>query len=76
MQVIRVTHHHEPGYGWSFDSPDIQGFIGGPENDADFEGSCRHAESAVKFFLECDAEERGEPVAQDVVIEHLVPTRA
>jgi hypothetical protein len=25
---IRILHHHEPGFGWSFDSPDILGLIG------------------------------------------------
>lgn len=23
MDTIRVLHRHEPGYGWSFESPDL-----------------------------------------------------
>lgn len=25
MDTIRILHHHEPGFGWSFESPDITG---------------------------------------------------
>jgi len=76
MRTIHITHHYEPGYGWSFESPDIPGLIGGPENDAGYDEACRHAESAVRFVLEGDAEERGEPAPRDVVIEHLTPAAA
>ena len=71
MRTIRVTHYHEPGYGWTFDSPDIR-LIGGPDNDADFEASCRWAEDAVRFHLECEAEERGESQVDEARIVHLV----
>jgi hypothetical protein len=76
MRTIRVMHYHEPGYGWSFDSPDLQGFIGGPENDADFEASCRWAEDAVRFTLEYEAEERGDAQVEEARIVHLVETPA
>jgi hypothetical protein len=74
MRTIRIRHHHEDGYGWSFSSPDLPGLIGGPDNDGDYAASCRHAESAVRFSLKCDAEERGELAPPDVAIEHFVPT--
>lgn len=76
MRTIHIAHHHEPGYGWSFDSPDIPGLFGGPENDADLAASRRHAESAVRFHLACEADERREPVPDDVTFEHLVPAAA
>lgn len=76
MRTIRITHHHEPGYSWSFDSPDIPGLIGGPDNDADFEAACRWAEDAVRFTLECEAEERGESQVEEAQIVHLVETLA
>jgi hypothetical protein len=68
MQTIRILHHHEPGYGWSFDSPDVPGLTGGTESyDA------AHAEEAVKFALRCEAEERGVSAVADLVFEHYVP---
>ena len=76
MRTIRVTHYYEDGYGWSFDSPDVPGLVGGPENDAPYEASCRHAESAVRFALEGDADERGEPFVDDIAFRHLVPASA
>ena len=76
MRTIRVTHHHEAGYGWSFDSPDLSGLIGGPPNDADYEASCRMAEEAVRFTLECEADERGAPRPERARIVHLVPASA
>lgn len=75
MRTIRVTHYHEPGYGWSFDSPDIR-ITGGPAPEADFEEACRWAEDAVRFHLECEAEERGASEVEDARIVHLVPTSA
>jgi hypothetical protein len=55
METIRILHHHAPGYGWSFDSPDVLGLIGGTESyDA------AHAEEGARFALTCAAEERGE----------------
>ena len=75
MRTIRITHYHEPGYGWSFDSPDIR-LTGGPDNDADFEASCGWAEDAVCFTLECEAEERGETQVDEAHVVHLVATAA
>jgi len=74
MRTIRITHYHEPGYAWSFDSPDIPGLVGGPDIDADFEAACRWAEDAVQFVLEGEAEERGESQVEDVRVVHLVET--
>jgi hypothetical protein len=34
---IRILHHHESGFGWSFDSPDIPGLIGGTDDKVRFE---------------------------------------
>src|SRR6185437_696017 len=65
MQVIRVLHHHAPGYGWSFDSPDVPGLIGG--TDAYDE---KHAEEAAKFTLTCIAEEQGLPTPKHLKYEH------
>lgn len=76
MRTIRIIHHHEPAYGWSFEIPDLDGLIGGPEPEADYDRACRFAEEATHFFLEGDAEERGEPAPQDVVFMHLVPASA
>jgi hypothetical protein len=75
MRTIRITHYHESGYGWSFDSPDLR-LTGGPANDADYEESCRHAESAVRFTLECLAEENGLAQVEEARVVHLVPTSA
>lgn len=66
MLTIRVIHHHEAGHGWSFESPDVPGLVGGPANDALYAESCRHAESAVRFALD----------RADVAIQHLVPASA
>jgi hypothetical protein len=68
MQTIRILHHHEPGYGWSFDSPDVVGLTGGSESY-----DSAHAEEAVKFTLRCEAEERGVSAPTDLVFEHYVP---
>lgn len=74
MRTIRVTHCHEPGYGWSFESPDIPRFRGGPAPEADFAEACRWAEDAVRFTLECEAEERGDAQVEQVRVVHLVET--
>jgi hypothetical protein len=71
MQVIRVLHHHAPGYGWSFDSPDVPGLIGG--TDAYDE---KHAEEAAKFTLTCIAEEQGLPTPKHLKFEHYIPACA
>ncbi len=68
MDTIRILHHHAPGYGWSFDSPDILGLTGGTETyDA------AHAEEAARFALACAAEEHGLPAPTDTIFEHYVP---
>jgi len=71
MQTIRILHHHEPGYGWSFDSPDIPGMIGGTDSYDE-----KHAEDAAKFTLTCIAEEQGRPVPSELKFEHYVPAHA
>jgi hypothetical protein len=48
--TIRILHHHEPEYGWSFDSPDIPGLIGGTD-----EYDPAEAERAARFALACEA---------------------
>jgi hypothetical protein len=68
MQTVRILHHHTPGYGWSFDSPDVPGLIGGTDAyDA------VHAEEAATFALACVAEENGLSAPTDLVFEHYVP---
>jgi len=68
METIRILHHHAPGYGWSFDSPDVPGLIGGTESyDA------ANAEEAARFALTCAADERGEAAPTDLTFEHYVP---
>ena len=71
MQTIRILHHHEPGYGWSFDSPDIPGMIGGTDSYDE-----KHAEEAAKFTLTCIAEEQGRLVPSKLKFEHYVPAHA
>jgi hypothetical protein len=68
MDTIRILHHHEPGYGWSFDSPDVPGLTGGSDSY-----DPAQAEDAAKFALACVAEERGVPAPANVSFEHYVP---
>jgi hypothetical protein len=68
MDTIRILHHHAPGYGWSFDSPDIPGLTGGAEAY-----DPAHAEDAARFALACAADEQGDAAAADVSFEHYVP---
>ena len=70
METVRIIHRHEPGYGWSFDSPDLAGLVGG---DDTYEASVRRAEKAVRFHLDSLAAERGQRSPSDVTIEHFVP---
>ncbi len=68
METIRILHHYAPGYGWSFDSPDVPGLIGGTDGyDA------ANAEEAARFTLACAAEEQGKPAPADLTFEHYVP---
>jgi hypothetical protein len=69
--TVRILHHHEPGYGWSFDSPDIPGLVGGTD---DYDPA--EAERAALFALECDAEDKGQPAPDGVEFEHFVPASA
>ncbi len=68
MHTVRILHHHEPGYDWSFESPDIPGLTGG-SNAYD----AAHAEDAARFALTCAAEEQGLSAPDDLVFEHFVP---
>ena len=66
--LIRILHHQAPGYGWSFESPDVPGLTGGSEGyDA------AHAEEAARFALESAAEEDGRAAPADLAFEHYVP---
>jgi hypothetical protein len=68
MPTIRILHHHAPGYGWSFESPDIPGLTGGSDTyDA------AKAEDAARFALACAAEEQGLPAPAEPTFEHFVP---
>jgi predicted RNase H-like HicB family nuclease len=68
MDTIRILHQYEPGYGWSFESPDIPGLIGGADAyDA------ANAEEAARFALNCDAEEQGLPLPINLNFVHYVP---
>ncbi len=68
MDTIRILHHHAPGHGWSFDSPDLPGLIGGTDVY-----DPAHAEEAARFTLTCIAEEQGVPAPTQVAFEHYVP---
>ncbi len=68
MTTIRILHHHAPGFGWSFDSPDLPGLTGGAD---DYDAP--HAEEAARFTLSCVAEEQGRPIPTDLAFEHYVP---
>jgi hypothetical protein len=68
MDAIRILHHLAPGYGWSFESPDIPGLTGG--SDA---YDAANAEEAAAFALACAAEEQSLPAPADLIFEHYVP---
>jgi|GEM_PF-1090124 hypothetical protein len=68
MDPIRILHHHAPGDGWSFDSPDVPGLTGGAEAY-----DPAHAEDAARFALACAAAEQGKAAPADVSFEHYVP---
>ncbi|HEY1450286.1 MAG TPA: hypothetical protein VGF47_04975 [Solirubrobacteraceae bacterium] len=70
MQAIRILHHHSPGFGWSFDSPDIPSLVGGTEAYDE-----KYAEEAARFTLACIAEEQGTTVPSDLKFKHCVPAR-
>jgi hypothetical protein len=68
MDTIRILHHHEPGFGWSFESPYIPGLTGGGDIYDQ-----THAEDAARFALVCAAEEQGTPAPANLLFEHYVP---
>ncbi len=68
METIRILHHRAPGYGWSFESPDIQGLTGGGEVY-----DSAKAEEAARFALACAADEQGLPAPAELTFEHFVP---
>lgn len=68
MPTIRILHHFAPGYGWSFESPDVPGLAGGTDAyDA------AYAEEAARFALVSEAEEQGTQPPVDLTFEHFVP---
>ncbi len=67
MQTIRILHRHEPGHGWSFDSPDVPGLMGGTEAYDE-----KHAEEAARFALTCIAEEQGLAEPTELKFEHYI----
>jgi hypothetical protein len=71
METIRILHHRAPGYGWSFDSPDVPGLTGGTESY-----DPAHAEEAARFALACAADERGLATPTGLSFEHYVPAGA
>lgn len=71
METIRILHRREPGYGWSFESPDIPGLTGGGSS---YEPA--RAEDAARFALACAAEEEGTPAPRELTFEHYVPADA
>ena len=68
---IRILHHREPGFGWSFDSPDIPGLVGGSDDYDPVE-----AERSARFALECEAGKAGRPALESLRFEHFVPASA
>lgn len=74
MDPIRVIYHEHSGHGWSADSPDLSGWRVFGDAYAD---THRLAEEGVRFVLDCEADERGEPApATYPAIEHYVPAPA
>jgi predicted RNase H-like HicB family nuclease len=74
MDPIRVIYHEHPGHGWSADSPDLPGWrvFGNAYKDTH-----QFAEEGVRFVLDSEAEDRGEPTpAAYPAIEHYVPAPA
>ncbi|CAB4892416.1 unannotated protein [freshwater metagenome] len=63
---VRILHHHEPPYGWWFDSPDVPGLSGSADTLAVARGE---AESVVRWHLTCEAEEAGLPAPDIAAVE-------
>lgn len=75
MDSVSIIFDYEPGYGWTYRSPELRGLVGGAETYAD---TRRLADEGVRLHLQWQAEERGEdPGAVEVPpIEHYVPESA
>ena len=73
MDAIRIIHHDEGQHGWSFESPDLPGLIGGAGTLVE---SQKLAEEAVRFHLACEAGERDEQAAAMPPLEHFAPIAA
>lgn len=70
MESIRVLHREHPDQGWSADSPDLPGWRVFGDS---YEDAHQLAEYGVRFVLDCEAEDRGEPVpATYPPIEHYI----
>lgn len=59
MDQVRILYTHQPDQGWFFTSPDLALAGGG---DATYAAAHARAITAVRFTLECEAEERGDLV--------------
>lgn len=71
MDPIRVIYRESPGHGWSAESPDLPGWRVFGDS---YEDARRLADEGVRFALDCDAEERGEPASKEYPsVEHYVP---
>ncbi len=73
MDAIRIIHHDEGQHGWSFESPDLPGLVGGAGT---LVKSREQAEEAVRFHLECEAGERDEQAGSVRPVEHFAPIAA
>jgi len=73
MDAIRIIHHDEGQHGWSFESPDLPGLIGGAGTLVE---SQKQAEEAVRFHLACEARERDEQPGSMRSLEHFAPIAA
>lgn len=70
MESIRVLYWEHPGHGWSADGPDRPGWRVFGDS---YEDARQLAEDGVRFVLDCEAEDRGEPVPTTYPpIEHYV----
>jgi predicted RNase H-like HicB family nuclease len=70
VESIRVLYREHPGHGWSADSPDLPGWrvFGASYGDAH-----QLAKDGVRFVLDCEADDRGEPApTMHPPIEHYV----
>jgi len=74
MDPIRVIYQEHAGHGWSAESPDLPGWRVFGDS---YKDTRELAEEGVRFVLDCDAEDRGEPAPSTYpAIEHYVPAPA